>query len=75
MSESNWVCPACGFRIFNRRCPNCESCGAPLPESLLYTAQELTELREEADRVDSQLEELKARARVEAEAEIQRWRA
>lgn len=34
------VCPACGFRIFNRRYPKCESCGAALPQSLAYTAAE-----------------------------------
>ena len=30
------VCPACGFRIFNRRFPRCESCNAELPDSLVY---------------------------------------
>ena len=31
------ACPACGFRVFNRRYPKCESCGAELPESIVYT--------------------------------------
>ena len=30
------ACPACGFRVFNRRYPKCESCGASLPESIVY---------------------------------------
>ena len=31
------TCPECGFRIYNRRFPNCESCGATLPETLVYS--------------------------------------
>jgi hypothetical protein len=34
------TCPACGFRVFNRRYPKCESCGATLPESIVYSAVE-----------------------------------
>ena len=30
-------CPACGFRVFNRRWPKCESCGAELPETIAYS--------------------------------------
>src|SRR5664279_528333 len=33
-------CPACGFRVFNRRCPKCESCGAELPDWLVYSSSE-----------------------------------
>lgn len=34
------TCPDCGFRIYNRRYPNCESCGAVLPESIAYSPVE-----------------------------------
>jgi hypothetical protein len=34
------TCPDCGFRVFNRRYPKCESCGAVLPESIVYTPVE-----------------------------------
>jgi hypothetical protein len=34
------VCPQCGFRVFNRRYPKCESCGAALPESIVYSPTE-----------------------------------
>jgi len=34
------ACPECGFRVFNRRYPKCESCGAVLPETIAYTAVE-----------------------------------
>jgi hypothetical protein len=34
------TCPECGFRVFNRRYPKCESCGATLPESIVYSPVE-----------------------------------
>jgi hypothetical protein len=34
------ICPACGFRVYNRRYPKCESCGAALPDSIVYSAVE-----------------------------------
>ena len=33
-------CPECGFEVFNRRYPKCESCGTVLPESIVYSAIE-----------------------------------
>jgi hypothetical protein len=33
-------CPECGFQVFNRRYPKCESCGAMLPETIVYTEVE-----------------------------------
>ena len=42
-------CPECGFRIYNRRFPNCESCGAALPETLVYSPAERLVLRQEED--------------------------
>ena len=39
------TCPDCGFAIFNRRFPKCESCGAILPVSIVYTNEELEVLR------------------------------
>ena len=34
------ACPSCGFEIFNRRYPRCESCGVQLPETLVYSPSE-----------------------------------
>ena len=34
------ACPDCGFRVYNRRYPHCESCGALLPESIVYSPVE-----------------------------------
>ncbi len=38
--DTSPTCPACGFRVFNRRYPKCESCGEALPESIVYTPVE-----------------------------------
>ena len=35
-----YLCPACGFRIFNRRYPRCEACGQELPQALLLGPEE-----------------------------------
>lgn len=43
------MCPACGFRVFNRLYPKCESCGAELPEWLVYSPSE-RQARLEADK-------------------------
>ena len=42
-------CPECGFTIYNRRVPNCESCGAALPETLVYSAAERFTLQQEEE--------------------------
>ena len=43
------TCPECGFRIYNRRFPNCESCGAALPDTLVYSAAERFALQQEEE--------------------------
>ena len=43
-------CPACGFTVFNRRVPKCESCSALLPEALLFGAEDLAAINAEHQR-------------------------
>ena len=43
------TCPDCGFRIYNRRFPSCESCGAVLPDTLVYSAAERFALQQEEE--------------------------
>ncbi len=64
------VCPACGFRVFNRRYPRCESCGAQLPEATVYNESEREALlQSEVERLDKEHEERKiAAAKADAEA-------
>lgn len=57
-------CPECGFSIFNRRFAKCESCGAQLPSSIVYTADELKALAEK-DKVDEETQK-KALARLKS---------
>jgi hypothetical protein len=54
-------CPECGFSVFNRRFAKCESCGAQLPTSIIYTADELKALAEK-DKADDEAQQ-KARHR------------
>ncbi len=50
-------CPICSFTVFNRRYPKCESCGAELPKTLLYSQAEREELRKsEAEQLEHELE-------------------
>lgn len=57
---TKYRCPACGFRIFNRRFPKCESCGAALPADLLFTKEQIAALDAEYARSER---ERKARTR------------
>jgi hypothetical protein len=58
------TCPACGFRVFNRRYPKCESCGAELPESIVYSPVERHSLlaAEEQRAIEKALNERPAEA-------------
>lgn len=58
-------CPECRFSIFNRRFGKCESCGALLPTSIVYTADELKALAEK-DKADEEAQK-KALARLQPE--------
>jgi superfamily II DNA or RNA helicase len=64
-TQNPFICPQCGFPIFNRRYPRCERCGDTLPAHLLYSADELAALRSKEAREDE------ARQR---EYEVQRLR-
>jgi hypothetical protein len=57
-------CPECGFSIFNRRFAKCESCGALLPTSIVYSHEELAIFREQ-ERIQ---EEAKQKARTRQQA-------
>lgn len=46
-------CQVCGFTVFNRRYPKCESCGAVLAAGLAMTPEERSAALE-ADRIESE---------------------
>jgi hypothetical protein len=48
-------CQACGFRVFNRRYPKCESCGEVLASGIALSLQERDALLEQ-DRAISETE-------------------
>lgn len=53
-------CPGCGFQIFNRRVPTCESCGAALPAEFLLSREQVAALDAEHKK---SMKERAARAR------------
>lgn len=66
--HTSWSCPRCGFHVFNRRYPKCESCGAPLPESFLLSSAEREALADAAmASVNEQISDAE-RARADAAA-------
>jgi hypothetical protein len=60
-------CPECGFSVFNRRFAKCESCGALLPTSIAYSADELKVIREN-DRAE-EARRLQSKAKVHTGAD------
>lgn len=50
-------CPNCSFIVFNRRYPKCESCGAELPTTLLYSeAEREALLKSESAQLEHEME-------------------
>lgn len=50
-------CHKCGFTVFSRRYPKCESCGTELPSELLYSDAEREALRKsEAAQLEHEME-------------------
>ena len=61
VSAVDLSCPACGFRVFNRRYPKCERCKAELPASLLFSEHERQALlKREQDQLNLKLERARA---------------
>jgi hypothetical protein len=54
-------CPACGFRIFNRRLKRCEKCSAALPAEFQYTANELAKIEAERSENEASVRRMRER--------------
>jgi hypothetical protein len=52
--ESQFKCPQCNRPIMNRRNKNCLYCGAALPESLLFTKEEIEMQQRKLDEANRQ---------------------
>jgi len=61
MGVVRYRCPECGFQIFNRRVPKCESCGAALPAELLLRRDQIAAL-DAAHEKSKKEQEARARA-------------
>jgi len=65
----NYRCPTCERVLYNRRLKKCGFCGASIPESLRFTAEEI----ETIDKKMADLEQERvARERAAAEEEARR---
>jgi len=64
-------CPECQQELYSRRLKNCGFCGAPIPESLRFTAEEAAARDEEIEKSNERFRE---RERVAAEEEAARRR-
>ncbi|GJM10589.1 MAG: hypothetical protein DHS20C11_28650 [Lysobacteraceae bacterium] len=67
-NQRRFVCPACSQTIFNRRYPQCEGCGTPLPQELLYTEEQLDAHAEESARLEK-----KRRERVPVKEQLRKY--
>ena len=61
------LCPECQRTLYSRRRKSCGYCGAPIPEVLRFTAEEIQELDDETERMRVRFGEFK-RAAEEEEA-------
>lgn len=72
-ASARFRCPACGFRVFNRRLSHCERCAQPLPADLAYGPSELALIAAEEQRA-LQARAVLARQAEQAERERQKRR-
>ena len=54
---TNHECPICHLSLYDRHLKQCGYCGAAIPESLQYTAEEIAELDRETAKMDEQRKE------------------
>ncbi len=65
-TPNRFVCPHCGFRIFNRRRETCESCAQVLPAELLLNPEQRLFMEEEDRRIEKVRKDLARKAAEEA---------
>jgi|GEM_PF-3303962 len=67
----NNECPSCQRLLYDRRLTHCGYCGAPIPESLRFTAERIAEIDQEMADLEEQRKE---RLRIAKEEEEERAR-
>ena len=48
----NYFCPKCQRDLYNRRLTHCGFCGAPIPEKLRFTPEQIAKLDQEMAELD-----------------------
>ena len=66
----NHNCPNCQRVLYNRRLKNCGFCGAPIPENLRFTSEEIAAL----ERKMAELEEQRRQRQLAADKEEEKAR-
>ncbi len=61
-------CPSCQRVLYNRRLTHCGFCGAPIPQSLRFTPEEIAALDRKMAEMDQQRRERERKAAEEDEA-------
>jgi hypothetical protein len=59
----SYLCPECQRELYNRRLAHCGFCGAPIPEELRFTPEQIAKL----DREMADLDERRKQRQLEAE--------
>ncbi|HEY9825117.1 MAG TPA: hypothetical protein V6D19_06695 [Stenomitos sp.] len=67
-----FICPACGRQVFNRRHGKCEFCGKDLPPSMLLSPDQLAFLAEEDRRIEKIRSDLAKKAAEESRKKVAR---
>jgi len=50
----NYQCPKCQRALYNRRLTHCGFCGAPIPDELRFTSEEIAKLDREMAALEQQ---------------------
>ncbi len=69
-----FLCPACGFAVFNRRLPTCERCKAVLPEEYVFKPEQLAAIEAEHERYDEMRKDIGREVDERAEARAKKWK-
>jgi len=75
LTAMNNKCPSCQRMLYNRRLKACGFCGAPIPEELRFTPEEIAALDRKAAELEEQRRQRERAAAKEEEEDEARKRA
>ncbi len=66
----NYHCPKCNGILYDRRLKACGFCGAAIPKEFLFTPAQLENLRQDAEKSEKRIRELRAEEKARRDREI-----